>query len=429
MTDTPDGQDVVHQPHIYTWLVNHLYTNGESAEAEGDAKISVGEMKKVLALLIDDSSDDEDKLSYKKAKSIIHMVVNPAKDKDASEGEQKEKTEAEKTEAEKTEAEKAGTEKTGTEKAGTEKAGTEKAGTEKAGTEKAGTEKTGTEKAGTEKAGTEKAGTEKTGTEKAGTEKAEAEGDATISVGKLKKVLALLVHDYYNDKEKLSNEEAKSIIDIVVNPASEKDPSEGEPKVMYPDCKKMQDFGLGRGIDATKPNPWQNKSSIQVREVDNVIETDESGQREYYEEEVNSVLTQQLNTNLTIEEPSNSLNIGVDAEGSRSFTETKKVVGERVKTRTVAFCTITDEAETLEKEMSKWIVERILIKQQWQEKEKTKEQKTKDESYLLKGKPDGVDYLRHLEEYISEQKKESDGLKLILSLVTIGLYSNNAVGF
>ena len=47
------------------------------------------------------------------------------------------------------------------------------------------------------------------------------------------------------------------------------------------------------------------------------------------EEEVDSVLTQQFNTNLTIEEPSNSLAIGIGAEHTRSFAETRKAVGHK----------------------------------------------------------------------------------------------------
>ena len=48
--------------------------------------------------------------------------------------------------------------------------------------------------------------------------------------------------------------------------------------------KRLEDLGLGRGVDVTKPYPWQSKSSFQVRKVEckNIIGTEESGQREYY---------------------------------------------------------------------------------------------------------------------------------------------------
>lgn len=191
----------------------------------------------------------------------------------------------------------------------------------------------------------------------------------------------------------------------------------------YKDCKRIEDLGLGRGVDATKSHPWQNKSSFQVRTVkaNNVIETEESGQKEYYEEEVSSVLTQQLNTKLTINEPSNSLVIGVDAEGSRSFSETRKSVGEKVMTRTVAFSrtydeteeSSSDDTESFEEELSKWIVDRILTKQRWKEEDEANKSNDQREETLAK-KPEKSTYLDHLNGYIGKLKKRSDGLKLIL---------------
>ena len=204
-----------------------------------------------------------------------------------------------------------------------------------------------------------------------------------LTFGDVKFLLALtLVKNEVNNKTVVKFDDPKKIINLIIHagrgtspdPPDRGDSGEDKPKgvIGKDEYKRLENLGLGRGVDVTKPYPWQSKSSIQVRKIDtdcckNVIGTEESGQREYYEEEVDSVLTQQFNTNLTIEEPSNSLVIGIGAEHSRSFAETRKAVGHKVMTRTASFWTDykDDPKDSFEEKLSEWILERIATKRNW----------------------------------------------------------------
>lgn len=151
------------------------------------------------------------------------------------------------------------------------------------------------------------------------------------------------------------------------------------------DEETLEDLGLGRAVDATNSFPWMNKTSFQARIINedhsNIIGTDECNVKEYFEEEVSSVLSQQATTKLTIEEPTNSLSIGIDAEMARSLTETRKSVGERIVTRTVSFLPTFDdppvhelkvteptekktEPTTFEAQLSEWLLDRIRSQQE-----------------------------------------------------------------
>lgn len=210
--------------------------------------------------------------------------------------------------------------------------------------------------------------------------------DPELSFGDVKHLLALsLVKHEVKDETKVKFDDAKKIIDLVIHAGKGTTPGalggnksskagdgcNDDPKGVIKDneYKRLENLGLGRGVDVTKPYPWQSKSSFQVRNINthkcqNIIGTEESGQREYYEEEVDSVLTQQFNTNLTIEEPSNSLVIGIGAEHSRSFAETRKAVGHKVMTRTASFRSDCIE-DDFEEKLSEWILERIATKRKW----------------------------------------------------------------
>lgn len=235
----------------------------------------------------------------------------------------------------------------------------------------------------------------------------EQKGKPDLSVGDVKYLLALsLVKNDIKDDDKITFDDAKAIISLLIGQPNKPDPSPGnpptdedkpQPKGVIGDdeCKRLEDLGLGRGVDVTKPYPWQSKSSFQVRQVymneyKNIIGTEESGQREYYEEEVDSVLTQQFNTNLTIEEPSNSLAIGIGSEHSRSFAETRKAVGHKIMTRTASF-RIDCVEEDFEEKLSKWILERIATRRQWSLE--------RDDQKLIKLPVKGK-YKERLEEYI-----------------------------
>jgi len=60
---------------------------------------------------------------------------------------------------------------------------------------------------------------------------------------------------------------------------------------------RFVDLGLGRGIDASDPNPWLNKTSFQVRNVlrENIIGTDEGSALHTYQKEVISSSLCKLN--------------------------------------------------------------------------------------------------------------------------------------
>ena len=102
---------------------------------------------------------------------------------------------------------------------------------------------------------------------------------------------------------------------------------------------RFVDLGLGRGIDATNPTPWLNKTSFQVRRVHkaNIIGTDEGGEIQSYEREVASVHSQQATMKLSITIPQSPLTLGTDAEQSRSISTSRRVIGKRVVNRTISF--------------------------------------------------------------------------------------------
>ena len=116
---------------------------------------------------------------------------------------------------------------------------------------------------------------------------------------------------------------------------------EVKPVVSPNEVQWLTDLGLGRGVDATKPNLWKEKSSFQVQAVskslNNIIGTQESGARKYFEREVLSISSRQTQLKLSVADPNTSLQIGVDAMYSQSVTKTNKSVGEEVATRTISF--------------------------------------------------------------------------------------------
>ena len=106
----------------------------------------------------------------------------------------------------------------------------------------------------------------------------------------------------------------------------------------------FEDLGLGRGVDATNPTPWLNKSAFQVRQVtyDNIIGTEEGNLYQGFVNEVES--TQNLQTSLKASIPLNQqVNLGIDSELSRSYSSTQKSVGRKIITRTIAFRANSDD--------------------------------------------------------------------------------------
>ena len=103
--------------------------------------------------------------------------------------------------------------------------------------------------------------------------------------------------------------------------------------------KKFTLCGLGRGVDITKPTPWLEKTSFQVRAVrpEDLIETDEGGLLKGYSEEVNSSTTIHYQVRAGVKAPDVPLTIGVDSEYSRKDCSNNHVVGLKVKNRTISF--------------------------------------------------------------------------------------------
>lgn len=116
-------------------------------------------------------------------------------------------------------------------------------------------------------------------------------------------------------------------------------PRKAEAVLTEKEMGRMVDLGLGRGIDGTHPTPWLNKSSFQVRNctLENIIGTEEGGALQSYEREVSSVSTQQSSLKSSVTIPQAPVTIGMDAEQSRSYSTTRKVVGKKVLNRTISF--------------------------------------------------------------------------------------------
>jgi len=207
---------------------------------------------------------------------------------------------------------------------------------------------------------------------------------------------------------------------------------------------RMVDLGLGRGIDATNPTPWLMKSSFQVRNctIENTIGTEEGGSLQSYEREVSSVHSHQTNLKTSVTNPQAPLHIGLDAEQSRSFSTTRKVVGKKVINRTISFRTdfvdlptirtvdpneaklssvenltrgIYRESKsaadiqnsfTFEERLCKWIIEGILQRQSLQELQLKREGKT----LPLRRTPPGVNPVTDLASFFhkstSDERRE-----------------------
>lgn len=123
--------------------------------------------------------------------------------------------------------------------------------------------------------------------------------------------------------------------------SAQKYTKEQDSVVTVDEVQRLIDLGLGRGLDATNPTPWKNKSSFQVREISptlaNIIGTEEGGAHQVYESEITSVSGQQANVKLSVDEPHGKVKIGMDGEASRSVSKSRKAAGEKVVTRTISF--------------------------------------------------------------------------------------------
>ena len=160
------------------------------------------------------------------------------------------------------------------------------------------------------------------------------------------------------DATKLEEDDAQSSEGGESKPKDPKTPPTNEPAAPIPlaeppevlnveDYARLLALGLGRGVDGTDPKPWRNKTSFQVRRQINgntLIGTDEGGYFQSYVSEVSSVLTQQTKLSASITVQKSPVDIGIDAEHTRSFHKTKKALGVKIITRTICFKTDFEDA-------------------------------------------------------------------------------------
>ena len=146
-------------------------------------------------------------------------------------------------------------------------------------------------------------------------------------------------------------------------------PPPDAPAVVAPACEpgdvpRIIDMGLGRGLDATSPTPWLNKTSFQVRRVcfDELVGTDEGGALQSYANEINSVSTQQVKMKSSVTVPQSPVTIGVDAEMSRSTTSSRRSVGKKVINRTISYREDMDDLPLKATSTTKEVAEMILSK-------------------------------------------------------------------
>ena len=225
-------------------------------------------------------------------------------------------------------------------------------------------------------------------------------------------------------------------------------PKKAEAVLAAGEIGRMVDLGLGRGIDATSPSPWQMKSSFQVRNCtsSNTIGTEEGGSLQSYEREVSSVYTQQTNLKASVAFPQAPVNIGLDAEQSRSFSSTRKAVGKKVINRTISFRadfhdlpqTHTDDPNkaklasaenlgeavysdqeqerssadsqndlTFEERLSRWIIERIVQRESLKKLQLEDEGKPAPPNKLhLKGESPVSDLANFLQDSSKDERRE-----------------------
>ena len=105
------------------------------------------------------------------------------------------------------------------------------------------------------------------------------------------------------------------------------------------ELQSFRDIGLGRGVDGTQEHPWNSKGSFQVRPVlfEDLLGTEQGGILQDYEKEVASIQDTHTELSASLSIPSTSIDLGLDAETSRSITSTRWIKGKKLTTRTVSF--------------------------------------------------------------------------------------------
>ena len=141
-----------------------------------------------------------------------------------------------------------------------------------------------------------------------------------------------------DNEEDSATGETNSSADTTKSPTSSVTNESPKKKKLEPD-QQYTLWGLGRGVDITKPTPWLEKTSFQVRKVRSadLIETDEGRLLKAYSDVVSNSTTIHSQVRSGVKAPDIPLSIGVDAEYSHTECSSKHVVGLKVKNRTISF--------------------------------------------------------------------------------------------
>ncbi len=138
---------------------------------------------------------------------------------------------------------------------------------------------------------------------------------------------------------------------------------------------KLQDFGLGRGVNGTDPQPWVNKSTLQIRDIirddlltnpkstgrhqktynTNLIGTNEGGVVHHFVQEVTNIKDQKAKLDSSITVPNSPVSVGVGADLSRTLSTTQKAIGKKIINRTVSFT--VNYTDVAEEKLSRLIVD------------------------------------------------------------------------
>ena len=95
--------------------------------------------------------------------------------------------------------------------------------------------------------------------------------------------------------------------------------------------------GLGYVIDATNENPWKNKTSISVRDMNDIKVVREARAFQSYSREIASASDISLNANTTLGAFDSAVTVGVDVDIARSSEYRRHTVGTKVHTKTASF--------------------------------------------------------------------------------------------
>ena len=100
------------------------------------------------------------------------------------------------------------------------------------------------------------------------------------------------------------------------------------------------ELGLGRAVDVTDQKMWKNKTSFLVKTAhspDDIDVTQECGLLERYKTEVATFSSQSQTVQVSLENPSSNVKIGMDEYYSRSSSSKQIIVGQKIEKCTISF--------------------------------------------------------------------------------------------